>query len=114
MLELGFSLSSEEHGPRALVRQAARAEEIGFGFALISDHYHPRLDHQGQSPFVGTTLGAIAQATKRLRLGTGVTRPLIRIHPAVIAQAAASTRSWPLTALRRRDASERHPPDTTT
>ena len=93
MLELGFSLSSEEHGPRALVRQAARAEEIGFGFALISDHYHPWLDHQGQSPFVGTTLGAIAQATKRLRLGTGVTCPLIRVHPAVIAQAAASTQA---------------------
>jgi coenzyme F420-dependent glucose-6-phosphate dehydrogenase len=93
MLELGFSLSSEEHAPLALVRQAARAEEAGFGFALISDHYHPWLDQQGQSPFVWTTLGGIAQATGRLRLGTGVTCPLIRVHPAIVAQAAASTQA---------------------
>src|SRR5207248_5808862 len=90
-VEIGFSLSSEEHGPRALVRQAAMAEEAGFGFASVSDHYHPWIDQQGQSPFVWTTLGAIAQATSRLRVGTGVTCPLIRIHPAIIAQAAATT-----------------------
>src|SRR5947209_7505411 len=90
-MEIGFSLSSEEHGPRALVRQAARAEEAGFGFALISDHFHPWIDQQGQSPFVWTTLGGIAQATERLRVGTGVTCPLIRIHPLLVAQAAATT-----------------------
>jgi G6PDH family F420-dependent oxidoreductase len=90
-VELGISLSSEEHGPRSLVEQAARAEEAGFEFALISDHFHPWTDQQGQSPFVWATLGAIARATEKLRLGTGVTCPLIRIHPAIIAQAAATT-----------------------
>jgi G6PDH family F420-dependent oxidoreductase len=66
------------------------AEEAGFSFALISDHYHPWTDRQGESPFVWSVIGAIAQATTRLRLGTGVTCPMIRIHPAVIAQAAAT------------------------
>ena len=89
-MELGFSLSSEEHGPAALVDQARRAEEAGFTFALISDHYHPWLDQQGQSPFVWTVLGGIARETSRLRVGTGVTCPLIRIHPAIVAQAAAT------------------------
>ncbi|TMD42706.1 MAG: TIGR03557 family F420-dependent LLM class oxidoreductase [Chloroflexi bacterium] len=91
MMELGYSLSSEEHGPKELVAQARQAEEVGFSFALISDHFHPWTERQGQSPFVWTVIGAIAQATSRLRLGTGVTCPLIRIHPAVIAQAAATS-----------------------
>lgn len=91
MMELGFKLSSEEHRPEALVEQAQRAEEGGFTFAMISDHFHPWTDKQGQSPFVWTMLGAIAQATKRLRLGTGVTCPTVRIHPTIIAQAAATT-----------------------
>jgi G6PDH family F420-dependent oxidoreductase len=90
MLELGFSLSSEEHRPIDLVRQAVRAEEVGFSFALISDHFHPWTDAQGQSPFVWCVIGAIAEATERLRLGTGVTCPLLRIHPVIIAQAAAT------------------------
>src|ERR671922_500741 len=90
MVAFGYALSSEEHAPNDLVRFARRAEEVGFSFALISDHYHPWLDQQGQSPFVWTTLGAIAQATRRLRVGTGVTCPLRRIHPAIIAQAAAT------------------------
>jgi G6PDH family F420-dependent oxidoreductase len=89
-MEVGYSLSSEEHRPQALVEQARRAEEIGFSFALISDHFHPWIDRQGQSPFVWSVIGSIAQVTKRMRLGTGVTCPLIRIHPAVIAQAAAT------------------------
>ncbi len=91
MPELGYSLSCEEHGPLELVRNAQRAEEAGFGFALISDHYHPWTDRQGQSPFVWSVIGAIAQATERLELGTGVTCPTTRIHPAVIAQAAATS-----------------------
>ncbi len=90
MPELGYSLSSEEHGAAALVRNAARAEEAGFPFALISDHYHPWTNRQGQSPFVWGVIGAIAQATERLALGTAVTCPTMRIHPAVIAQAAAT------------------------
>ena len=90
MAELGYALSSEEHRPNDLVRYARQAEEAGFTFALISDHYHPWVDRQGQSPFVWTVIGGIAQATERLRLGTGVTCPTIRIHPAIIAQAAAT------------------------
>jgi coenzyme F420-dependent glucose-6-phosphate dehydrogenase len=89
--ELGYSLSAEEHVPSDLVRYARRAEEAGFGFALISDHYHPWTDRQGQSPFVWSVIGGIANATDRLVLGTGVTCPTIRIHPAVIAQAAATS-----------------------
>jgi len=90
MIELGYSLSSEEHGPNELVALARRAEEAGFGFALISDHFHPWTGRQGQSPFVWSVIGAIAHATKRLRLGTGVTCPTIRMHPAIVAQAAAT------------------------
>lgn len=89
-IELGFALSSEEHAPRDLVRQAVRAEESGFGFAAISDHYHPWVRAQGHSPFVWGVLGAIAQATDRLRVGTGVTCPTMRIHPGIVAQAAAT------------------------
>jgi coenzyme F420-dependent glucose-6-phosphate dehydrogenase len=91
MPELGYALSSEEHGPRELVRNARAAEEAGFTFALISDHYHPWTDAQGQSPFVWSVIGGIAEATDRLRLGTGVTCPTIRIHPAIIAHAAATS-----------------------
>jgi coenzyme F420-dependent glucose-6-phosphate dehydrogenase len=88
--ELGFALSSEDHPPNELVRQAALAERAGFTFCLISDHYHPWVDAQGHSPFVWATLGGIAQATETIRVGTGVTCPTIRIHPAIVAQAAAT------------------------
>jgi len=89
-MNIGYSLASEEHSPTELVRLAARSEEAGFRFALISDHYHPWISRQGHSPFVWTVIGAIAQATQTLRLGTGVTCPTMRIHPAIIAQAAAT------------------------
>jgi len=89
-MEIGYSLSSEETTPNDLVRYANRAEETGFSFALISDHFHPWISRQGQSPFVWSVIGAIAHATQRLKLGTGVTCPIIRIHPAIIAQAAAT------------------------
>jgi coenzyme F420-dependent glucose-6-phosphate dehydrogenase len=89
--ELGYSLSSEEHGPSDLVRFAKAAEDAGFTFALISDHFHPWVDAQGNSPFVWSVIGGIAEATERIRLGTGVTCPMIRIHPAIIAQAAATS-----------------------
>jgi len=88
--ELGYSLSCEEHAPNDLVGFAKSAEAAGFGFALVSDHFHPWIDAQGNSPFVWSVIGGVAQATERLRLGTGVTCPLIRIHPAIIAQAAAT------------------------
>ena len=89
-MELGYAISSEEHRPLDLVRNAALAEEAGFGFALVSDHFHPWIDRQGESPFVWGVLGALATATERLVLGTGVTCPTIRIHPAIVAQAAAT------------------------
>jgi coenzyme F420-dependent glucose-6-phosphate dehydrogenase len=90
-VELGYTLSSEEHGPNELVRNARTAEEAGFAFVTISDHFHPWVDAQGQSPFVWSVIGAVAEATERIRLGTGVTCPTIRIHPAIIAQAAATS-----------------------
>jgi G6PDH family F420-dependent oxidoreductase len=91
MVKLGFSLSSEEHAPNDLVRYAQQAEQAGFGYAMISDHFHPWIDQQGHSPFVWTVIGGIAQATEKLQLGTGVTCPIIRTHPAIIAQAAATS-----------------------
>jgi G6PDH family F420-dependent oxidoreductase len=87
---VGYALSSEEHAPLDLVRHASLAEDAGFTFALISDHFHPWISRQGNSPFVWGVLGAIAGATKKLRLGTGVTCPTTRIHPAIIAHAAAT------------------------
>ena len=90
-MELGYAISSEEHRPLDLVRNAARAEEAGFTFALVSDHFHPWIDRQGQSPFVWSVLGGIALATEELVVGTGVTCPTIRIHPAIVAQAAATS-----------------------
>jgi G6PDH family F420-dependent oxidoreductase len=92
-VELGYAISSEEHRPLDLVHNAAQAEEAGFTFALISDHFHPWVDRQGQSPFVWGVLGGIALATERLVVGTGVTCPTMRIHPAIVAQAAATAAS---------------------
>lgn len=90
MAEVGFFLSSEEHGPRRLVDTARMAEEAGFRSVLISDHFHPWLERQGESPFVWSVIGGIA-ATTGLRVTTGVTCPTVRIHPAVVAQAAATS-----------------------
>ncbi|MFC5828857.1 LLM class flavin-dependent oxidoreductase [Nonomuraea insulae] len=89
MARFGYFLACEEHGPNELVRQAKLAEQAGFEGLWISDHYHPWTDTQGQSPFVWTVIGALAEAT-RLPITTAVTCPLVRIHPAVVAQAAAT------------------------
>lgn len=89
--QIGYALSSEEHPPLRLVQNARRAEAAGFTFSLISDHYHPWVDAQGHSPFVWSVIGGIAVQTERLALGTGVTCPTVRIHPAIIAQAAATS-----------------------
>ena len=91
MVKIGYAFSSEEHHPNDMVRHARLAEEAGFSYALISDHFHPWVDAQGHNPFVWSVIGAIAQGTERLRLGTGVTCPTTRIHPAIIAQAAATS-----------------------
>jgi coenzyme F420-dependent glucose-6-phosphate dehydrogenase len=90
VVELGYALSCEEHAPNDLVRYAKRAEDVGFTFALISDHYHPWIDRTGHSPFAWAVIGGIATATERLRLGTGVTCPTTRYHPAIVAQMAAT------------------------
>lgn len=91
MTAWGYTLSSEEHGPAALVEHARRGEAAGFDFLSISDHFHPWIDEQGHSPFVWSVLGAVAGATSTIRVGTGVTCPILRTHPAIIAHAAATT-----------------------
>ena len=89
-MKFGYKLSAEGFGPKELIQQAIRAEQAGFDFVEISDHYHPWLDAQGHSPFAWTVLGAIAARTERIGLATGVTCPTVRYHPAIIAQAAAT------------------------
>jgi G6PDH family F420-dependent oxidoreductase len=90
MVKLGYKLMTEEHGPADLVRNAKRAERAGFDFAAISDHYFPWLEEQGHAPFAWSVLGAVAEATEHLGLMTSVTCPIMRYHPAIIAQAAAT------------------------
>lgn len=87
----GLTLSSEEHPPRKLIDLAAAAETRGFDFVSISDHYHPWLSTQGHSPFVWSVLGGIATVTDRIGVGVGVSCPTMRIHPAIVAQAVATT-----------------------
>ncbi|MFJ7905041.1 TIGR03557 family F420-dependent LLM class oxidoreductase [Streptomyces sp. NPDC096198] len=89
MTEFGYFLSCEEHTPAALVEQARMAEQAGFTALWISDHFHPWHDQQGQSPFVWSVIGALSQ-TASLPVETAVTCPLVRTHPVVIAQAAAT------------------------
>lgn len=88
---IGFTLSSEEHTGKDLVRYGVAGVEHGFRDLIISDHYHPWNGEQGNSPFVWSILGGLATAAPDARLGTGVTCPTVRIHPAVLAQAAATT-----------------------
>src|SRR5207248_9027412 len=89
MLQIGYKLSSEEQRPSDLVRYAARAEDAGFTFALISDHFHQWIDKQGKSPFVWCVIGGIAEVNARLQLGTGVNCPTVRLHPAIMVRPAA-------------------------
>ncbi len=89
MTRYGYFLSSEEYDPGSLIKQAALAEQAGFEALWISDHFHPWLDEQGESSFVWSVIGAISQVTD-LPITTAVTCPTVRIHPAIIAQAAAT------------------------
>lgn len=89
-MKLGYKLATEAFGPKEIVRQAVAAEQAGFDFVELSDHYHPWLDVQGHSAFTWSMLGTIAAKTDRIELATGVTCPYFRYHPAVIAQAAAT------------------------
>lgn len=90
MVSVGYTLMTEQSGPRELVRHAVAAESAGFDFAVSSDHYFPWLDEMGHSPNAWVTLGAVAQATERMGLMTYVTAPTFRYHPAVVAQQAAT------------------------
>src|SRR3981189_295055 len=89
-MQIGYKLAAEAFGPAELIPPEAGAEEAGFDFVEISDHFHPWSDNQGHSPFAWTVLGAIAAKTERVGLATGVTCPPVRYHPAIIAQAAAT------------------------
>ncbi|MBF4161436.1 LLM class F420-dependent oxidoreductase [Nocardioides acrostichi] len=90
MTNFGYTLMTEQSGPRELVRYAQDAERVGFDLLVSSDHYSPWLTEQGHAPYAWTTLGAVAQATERVELMTYVTCPTIRYHPAVVAQKAAT------------------------
>ncbi|MDI2029238.1 TIGR03557 family F420-dependent LLM class oxidoreductase [Saccharopolyspora sp. TS4A08] len=90
MVRFGYTLMTEQSGPRELVKHAAAAERAGFDFAVMSDHYSPWLDEQGHSPYAWSVLGAVAQATETLDLMSFVTAPIMRYHPAVVAQKAAT------------------------
>jgi G6PDH family F420-dependent oxidoreductase len=90
MTDFGYTLMTEQSGPRELVRYAVGAERAGFDFAVSSDHFSPWLTEQGHAPHAWTVLGAVAQATERMGLMTFVTCPIMRYHPAVVAQKAAT------------------------
>lgn len=90
MARFGYTLMTEQSGPRDLVRYAQAAEDAGFDFEVSSDHYSPWLVSQGHAPYAWSVLGAVAQATSRVELMTYVTCPTMRYHPAVVAQKAAT------------------------
>lgn len=89
-MNFGYTLMTEQSGPKDLVRYAVQAEEVGFDFEVCSDHYSPWLTEQGHAPYAWTVLGAVAHATSRVELATYVTCPIQRYHPAVVAQKAAT------------------------
>ncbi|WP_139977374.1 LLM class F420-dependent oxidoreductase [Nocardioides litoris] len=90
MTRFGYTLMTEQSGPKELVRYARAAEDVGFDLLVSSDHYSPWLTEQGHAPYAWTVLGAVAQVTERVDLMTYVTCPTLRYHPAVVAQKAAT------------------------
>ncbi|NUO91045.1 MAG: LLM class F420-dependent oxidoreductase [Dermatophilaceae bacterium] len=90
MTNFGYTLMTEQSGPKDLVRWAVDAEQAGFDFEVSSDHFSPWLTEQGHAPYAWAVLGAVAQATERVELMTYVTCPTMRYHPAVVAQKAAT------------------------
>src|SRR3954452_18183443 len=88
-MQLGYTMMTEQAGPAGLVRHVVGAEQAGFDFAVSSDHYFPWLAEMGHAPTAWVTLGAVAQATRRLPLSTYVTCPILRYRPAVGAEQAA-------------------------
>ena len=89
-MRIGYTMMCEQRGPKDLIRDIVAAEQAGFEFSVISDHYHPWVESQGHSPYAWSVLGAAAQATERIGLMTYVTTPIMRYHPAVVAQKAAT------------------------
>jgi len=89
-MQLGYTMLCEQTPAKQLVTDLVRAEELGFDFSVISDHYFPWVDEQGHSPYAWSVLGAAAQATTRIEMMTFVTCPTMRYHPAVVAQKAAT------------------------
>ena len=89
-MQIGYKLATEGFAPKELIRQAVLAEQAGFDFVEMSDHFHPWVEAQGHSAFTWSLLSAIAMRTERIGLVTGVTCPSMRYHPAIIAQAAAT------------------------
>lgn len=89
-MRIGYTMMTEQAGPRDLVDHVVRAEAVGFDFSVISDHCFPWLRSQGHAPYAWSVLGAAAQATSRIPLMTYVTCPTVRYHPAVVAQKAAT------------------------
>ena len=90
MTSFGYTLMTEQRGPRELVADAVAAERAGFDFEVMSDHYFPWLDEMGHAPYAWSVLGAVATATEQVPLMTYVTCPIMRYHPAVVAQKAAT------------------------
>ncbi|MFJ8853779.1 LLM class F420-dependent oxidoreductase [Streptomyces sp. NPDC102437] len=90
MAQFGYTMMTEQSGPRELVDDVVAAEQAGFDFSVTSDHYFPWLASQGHAPYAWSVLGAAAQATSAIRLMTYVTCPTTRYHPAVVAQKAAT------------------------
>lgn len=90
MVSFGYTLMGEQRGPRQLVQDLVGAEQAGFDFAVISDHFHPWVEAQGHAPFTWSVLGALFQATERISVTTYVTCPIVRYHPAIVAQMAAT------------------------
>src|SRR3954468_4086317 len=90
MTRFGYTLMTEQSGPKELVRYAVAAEQAGFDFEVMSDHYFPWLDSMGHAPYAWSVLGAVTAATERVGLMTYVTCPIIRYHPTVVAQKAAT------------------------
>src|SRR3954454_18535112 len=90
MTRYGYTLMTEQSGPREIVRYAAGAEQAGFDFEVMSDHYSPWLEEQGHAAYAWSMLGAVSQVTERVGLMTYVTAPILRYHPAVVAQKAAT------------------------
>ena len=90
MTRFGYTLMTEQSGPKELVANAEKAEQVGFDFEVMSDHYFPWLSAQGHAPYAWSVLGAVSHVTNRVELYTYVTCPTMRYHPAVVAQKAAT------------------------